>query len=99
MFVRIPSEKVICTEYMAVSVGSTFDSVLPFARQQKVGAINWGFVAGKTQHTCHGSSREHPYIFEQPTSTGGNRFDSAAYWKGIAARRSAGMTAGDMMPL
>ena len=40
---------VICTEYMARSVGSTFDSVLPIAKRERVGAINWGFVAGKTQ--------------------------------------------------
>jgi len=43
----------ICTEYMARSVGSTFDTVLPLAKKYKVGAINWGFVAGKTQ-TCSG---------------------------------------------
>src|SRR5438094_2980399 len=40
---------VICTEYMARSVGSTFDTVLPIAKEERVGAINWGFVAGKTQ--------------------------------------------------
>jgi len=32
---------VICTEYMARSVGSTFDTVLPIAKQENVGAINW----------------------------------------------------------
>src|SRR5882724_11504586 len=40
------SRPVICTEYMARSVGSTFDTVLPIAKQERVGAINWGFVAG-----------------------------------------------------
>src|SRR6266568_1849940 len=40
---------VICTEFMARSVGSTFDAVLPIAKEERVGAINWGFVAGKTQ--------------------------------------------------
>ncbi len=40
---------VICTEYMARPVGSTFDTVLPIAKEERVGAINWGFVAGKTQ--------------------------------------------------
>jgi len=34
---------------MARSVGSTFDAILPIAKQERVGAINWGFVAGKTQ--------------------------------------------------
>jgi hypothetical protein len=40
---------VICTEYMARSVGSTFDTILPIAKMEHVGTINWGFVAVKTQ--------------------------------------------------
>ncbi|MBE9600298.1 cellulase family glycosylhydrolase [Pedobacter sp. MC2016-24] len=40
---------IICTEYMARNTGSTFEAVLPIAKKYKVGAINWGFVAGKTQ--------------------------------------------------
>ncbi|MEX1229201.1 MAG: hypothetical protein WEB58_03100 [Planctomycetaceae bacterium] len=39
----------ICTEYMARPNGSTFDPHLAFMKSQKVGAHNWGFVAGKTQ--------------------------------------------------
>jgi hypothetical protein len=57
---------VICTEYMARSVGSTFDAVLPIAKQEHVGAINWGFVAGKTQTYLPWESWEHPYINSQP---------------------------------
>lgn len=57
---------VICTEYMARSVGSTFDTVLPIAKQERVGAINWGFVAGKTQTYLPWESWEHPYILNQP---------------------------------
>ena len=57
---------VICTEYMARSVGSTFDTVLPIAKQENVGAINWGFVAGKTQTYLPWDSWEHPYIRNQP---------------------------------
>lgn len=57
---------VICTEYMARSVGSTFDTVLPIAKQERVGAINWGFVAGKTQTYLPWESWEHPYILSQP---------------------------------
>jgi len=57
---------VICTEYMARSVGSTFDTVLPIAKQEHVGAINWGFVAGKTQTYYPWESWEHPYIKNQP---------------------------------
>ncbi len=39
----------ICTEYMARTQGSTFQGNLPLLRSHRVGAINWGLVAGKTQ--------------------------------------------------
>jgi hypothetical protein len=58
---------IICTEYMARSVGSTFDTVLPIAKQEHVGAINWGFVLGKTQTNFPWESWRHPYIQEQPS--------------------------------
>jgi hypothetical protein len=57
---------IICTEYMARSVGSTFDLILPIAKQEKVGAINWGFVVGKTQTNLPWESWRHPYVREQP---------------------------------
>jgi Cellulase (glycosyl hydrolase family 5) len=57
---------VICTEYMARSAGSTFDTVLPIAKEERVGAINWGFVAGKTQTYFPWDSWQHPYINDQP---------------------------------
>ena len=57
---------VICTEYMARSVGSTFDGSLPIAKQERVGSINWGFVAGKTQTYYPWESWEHPYVKNQP---------------------------------
>lgn len=37
-----------CTEYMARRNGSTFQTILPMLKQNNIGAINWGFVAGKT---------------------------------------------------
>ncbi len=40
---------ILCTEYMARPTGSTFAAVLPYLKQKKIGAYNWGFVAGKTQ--------------------------------------------------
>lgn len=57
---------VICTEYMARSAGSTFDTVLPIAKQERVGAINWGFVVGKTQTNLPWDSWRRPYVLEQP---------------------------------
>jgi hypothetical protein len=56
----------ICTEYMARNIGSTFDAILPLARQYHVGAINWGLVAGKSQTWIPWDSWQHPYIHDQP---------------------------------
>jgi Cellulase (glycosyl hydrolase family 5) len=57
----------ICTEYMARGAGSTFDGVLPVAKQYHVGAINWGLVAGKTQTYLPWDSWQRPYVLVQPT--------------------------------
>jgi len=57
---------IICSEFMARSVGSTFDTILPLAKEYHVGAINWGFVAGKTQTNLPWESWDHPYIKDQP---------------------------------
>jgi len=40
---------IICTEYMARPLGSTFAAILPILKEDKVGAYNWGFVSGKSQ--------------------------------------------------
>lgn len=42
----------LCSEYMARNLGSTFQDVLPLLKAYNVGALNWGFVAGKTQTHC-----------------------------------------------
>ncbi len=57
---------IICTEFMARPEGSTFDLILPIAKREHVGAINWGFVAGKTQTYFPWESWEHPYIVHPP---------------------------------
>jgi endo-1,4-beta-mannosidase len=57
---------VLCTEFMARSVGSTFDTILPIAKQHHVAAINWGFVVGKTQTNLPWDSWQKPYALEQP---------------------------------
>jgi len=57
---------IICTEYMARGAGSTFDNTLPIAKRYNVGAINWGFVAGKTQTYFPWDSWQRPYVLEQP---------------------------------
>ena len=38
----------ICTEYMARRNGSIFQLIMPLLKKENVGAINWGFVSGKT---------------------------------------------------
>jgi hypothetical protein len=58
---------IICTEYMARGAGSTFDGSLPVAKKYHVGAINWGFVAGKTQTYFPWDSWQRPYVLLQPT--------------------------------
>lgn len=58
---------IMCTEYMARSNGSTFQNTLPILKQQHVGAINWGLVAGKTQTYFPWDSWEKPYLTGEPT--------------------------------
>ncbi len=57
---------IICTEYMARPRGSTFQAILPIAKKYNVGAINWGFVAGKTQTYLPWDSWQHPYTDRPP---------------------------------
>jgi sialate O-acetylesterase len=58
---------ILCTEYMARGNGSTFRGSLPIARKHKVAAINWGFVAGKTQTYLPWDSWQRPYVGREPT--------------------------------
>jgi hypothetical protein len=57
---------IICTEFMARPAGSTFDAILPVAKRLRVGAINWGFVVGKTQTNLPWDSWSRPYVLEKP---------------------------------
>jgi hypothetical protein len=57
---------ILCTEYMARNIGSTFDTILPIAREHHVGAINWGLVAGKSQTWIPWDSWQRPYVTDQP---------------------------------
>jgi hypothetical protein len=40
---------ILCTEYMARPIGSTFDPVLGYFKENHVAGYNWGFVNGKSQ--------------------------------------------------
>ena len=57
---------ILCTEYMARGNKSTFEGVLPVAKQYSVAAINWGLVAGKSQTYLPWDSWEHPYTDREP---------------------------------
>lgn len=45
---KASGKPLICTEYMARTRNSRFASTLPMLKNENVGAINWGFVDGKT---------------------------------------------------
>lgn len=57
---------IVCTEYMARPNGSTFDPIMGYLKEQKVGAINWGFVNGKTQTIYPWDSWTKTYTNEPP---------------------------------
>jgi hypothetical protein len=57
---------IICTEYMARPMGSRFDPVLGYFKEQHVGAYNWGFVSGKTQTIYPWDSWTKTYTAEPP---------------------------------
>lgn len=39
----------LCTEWMARTLGSRFETHLPYLKANKIGCWNWGLVAGRTQ--------------------------------------------------
>ncbi|HLO60565.1 MAG TPA: cellulase family glycosylhydrolase [Bacteroidales bacterium] len=45
---RLYGRPLICTEYMARKHNSRFDNIMPMLKDENIGAINWGLVAGKT---------------------------------------------------
>ncbi len=52
----------LCTEYMARAVGSTFQSILPHAKEHRVAAFHWGLVRGRTQTHFAWDPRDNPHI-------------------------------------
>jgi hypothetical protein len=51
---------ILCTEYLARTLGSSVEGILPVAMRHGVGAFNWGLVAGKTQTYLPWDSWDHP---------------------------------------
>ena len=58
---RSHGKPMICTEYMARARNSRFVNVLPLLKKENIGAINWGFVAGKSNTI---------YAWDTPLPTG-----------------------------
>jgi hypothetical protein len=52
----------LCTEYMARPAGSTFQAILPVAKEHGVGTFCWGLVKGKTQTHLPWDKWENPNI-------------------------------------
>jgi hypothetical protein len=57
----------ICTEWLARGNGSNVDTILPIARRENVGMINWGLVDGDIQTRLPWDSWERPYTLQEPT--------------------------------
>jgi len=55
---------VICTEYLNRPGGCTYQALLPYMKAKKIGAINWGLVAGKTQTQYPWASWRRPFTEE-----------------------------------
>jgi hypothetical protein len=47
-FLKTYGKPLICTEYMARIANSRFFNIMPMLKEEHIGAINWGFVTGKT---------------------------------------------------
>ncbi|MDD4969121.1 MAG: glycoside hydrolase family 2 TIM barrel-domain containing protein [Paludibacter sp.] len=45
---KVHERPMICTEYMARKRDSRFENIMPLLKKNNIGAINWGFVSGKT---------------------------------------------------
>ena len=56
----------VCTEYMARTEGSTFQSVMPMLKERHVGAINWGLVSGKSNTIFPWETMTSPCETEEP---------------------------------
>lgn len=63
---RPHARPILCTEYMARQQGSTLAAILPLARRERVAALHWGLVAGKTQTWLPWDSWVNPYVTAEP---------------------------------
>jgi len=55
---RKHNRPLICSEYMARTNNSRFETHLPYFKKEHIGAINWGLVSGKTNTIFPWGSKE-----------------------------------------
>jgi hypothetical protein len=49
----------LCSEYMARTLGSRFSTILPLLKKENIGAVSWGLVSGKTNTIYPWSDKSH----------------------------------------
>ena len=64
-YMQMMNRPLICTEYMARRNKSLFQTVMPMLKENKVMAINWGFISGKT-NTIFAWDEPMPDVKEPP---------------------------------
>lgn len=57
---------ILCTEYMARPIHSTFEGTMPVAKELRIAVYNWGLVNGKTQTNLPWDSWKKPYVGREP---------------------------------
>lgn len=62
---KVYGRPMVCTEYMARTHNSTFKDIMPMLKENNIGAINWGLVAGKT-NTIFSWEEKMPDVAEPP---------------------------------
>jgi hypothetical protein len=55
---KAPNRPIICTEYMARTIGSFFKTHMPWFKQERIGCYSWGLVNGKMQCQYPWSSKK-----------------------------------------
>jgi hypothetical protein len=63
----------VCTEYMARTLGSRFEDYMPVFKKEKIGCFCWGLVAGKSQTIWPWESRKSLRGPFEPAPRGGFR--------------------------
>jgi hypothetical protein len=79
----------ICTEYMARTMGSRFETHLPVFRRERVGCYNWGLVNGKTQTHAAWTPHAGDVWFHDIFHADGRPYDEAEV---AAIRKLTGVT-------